>query len=345
MSQFNYQFDTTTPSSSSTSPKVSPSIRPIEFGDNGGFIKDNDLDDIIFISPNDNDEFSLPDDKMLDNIDQLEIPHYLNRQLWNANFISPIHDILSSRKRVHVLDVGCGKGTWILDMSLKYPFSIFIGIDRSPIFPSQNNIKQLNATFLYLNLLEKALPYDNNTFDFVHLRYLNLNLLKVNWSIIINKLINVLKNSSNDDIGYIEICEWDLVTFNNGPVTKKLFKSVQEYLISIGIEPIISKTLEQILKEKPDELTDITIQKKFFPIGNWSRIKARKQHSFSSLNIDYNNSNLKEFLKILNNFKPHLSNYMGMDDKKFDNMIKDFIKEVDSYKTFGQETRIYARKI
>ncbi|CAJ0768536.1 12393_t:CDS:2, partial [Entrophospora sp. SA101] len=186
--------DTTTPSSSSTSPKVSPSIRPIEFGDNGGFIKDNDLDDIIFISPNDNDEFSLPDDKI--------------------------------RKRVNVLDVGCGKGTWILDMSLKYPFSIFIGIDRSPIFPSQNNIKQLNATFLYLNLLEKA----------------------------------------NDDIGYIEICEWDLVTFNNGPVTKKLFKSVQEYLISIGIEPIISKTLEQILKEKPDELTDITIQKKFFPI-------------------------------------------------------------------------------
>ncbi|CAH1757221.1 4393_t:CDS:1 [Entrophospora sp. SA101] len=54
---------------------------------------------------------------------------------------------------------------------------------------------------------------------------------------------------------------------------------------------------------------------------------------------------MKEFLKILNNFKPHLSNYMGMDDKKFDNMIKDFIKEVDSYKTFGQETRIYARKI
>nr|CAG8547339.1 13369_t:CDS:2 [Entrophospora candida] len=282
-------------------------------------------DDLIeFILSNNNDEYPLPNDKKLNEIDPLELPHYLNRQIWNANFTSPIHMSLSN-KRFHVLDFGCGKGTWILDMATKYPNSNFIGIDKSLIYPPRDRIKQMNVTFLYLKSLEDKLTFDKNAFHFVHLRYLNLDLPKANWTILINKLLKVLKKPSDGDDGYIEICEWDLVTFNSGPITKTLFK--------FGIEPIISETLEQILREKTDHLTDITVQKKYFPIGSWPRRLKR-----------IGNLKLKELLKLLNNLKPHLLNCMGINDKEFDDMIKSFIKEVDIHKTFGQEIRIYARK-
>ena len=51
-------------------------------------------------------------------------------------------------------------------------------------------------------------------------------------------------------------------------------------------------------------------------------------------------------MKLLNTFKQlGLPGYMGIDNEKFDRMIKEFVKEVNIYKTFGIEMIIYARKI
>ncbi|CAJ0838511.1 11171_t:CDS:2, partial [Entrophospora sp. SA101] len=55
------------------------------------------------------------------------LTHYALRYLWNNNFSAPVKDLLKSGGRC-VLDIGCGSGTWILEMSYDYPSTSFVGI-------------------------------------------------------------------------------------------------------------------------------------------------------------------------------------------------------------------------
>jgi hypothetical protein len=64
-----------------------------------------------------------------DEFESFNVEHYLFRFQWQSNFSSPIEQNLLSGG-VKVLDVGCGTGTWILDMAREYhPSNIYIGID------------------------------------------------------------------------------------------------------------------------------------------------------------------------------------------------------------------------
>ncbi|KAJ1569957.1 hypothetical protein HK096_008539 [Nowakowskiella sp. JEL0078] len=64
---------------------------------------------------------------MPENLDRLEIRHRVNTHVFGSLFHMPIDDILTqSGKRI--LDVGCGPGSWIRDMAIKYPMTEFFGI-------------------------------------------------------------------------------------------------------------------------------------------------------------------------------------------------------------------------
>lgn len=54
-------------------------------------------------------------------------------------------------------------------MATNYAKSNFVGIDVSPTFPV--SIKPRNITFLEKNILE-GIPYDHESFDFVHMRFM-----------------------------------------------------------------------------------------------------------------------------------------------------------------------------
>lgn len=43
--------------------------------------------------------------------------------MFQWNFISPVHELLVSEKKHKVLDIGCGPGTWVLEMATEYPNS------------------------------------------------------------------------------------------------------------------------------------------------------------------------------------------------------------------------------
>ncbi|CAG8522686.1 5562_t:CDS:2 [Ambispora leptoticha] len=90
-------------------------------------------------------------------IDRLHSQHYLYRHAWKGNFSAPIHERLI--EGIYVLDVGCGPGTWLLDMASSYPTSKFMGIDLFPQFPSE--VKPKNCEFLTADLLE-GLPFEWN---------------------------------------------------------------------------------------------------------------------------------------------------------------------------------------
>ncbi|CAG8640082.1 9972_t:CDS:2, partial [Ambispora gerdemannii] len=89
--------------------------------------------------------------------------------LWQRNFSAPIGDHLKAGG-LKILDVGCGPGTWILEMAKTYPSCSFIGVDISQDYPLSDLPE--NVEFIQANILDR-LPIESNEFDFVVMHFLN----------------------------------------------------------------------------------------------------------------------------------------------------------------------------
>jgi ubiquinone/menaquinone biosynthesis C-methylase UbiE len=81
-------------------------------------------------------------------------------------------------KGIKVLDSGCGPATWCFDMAEAYPNSKFQGIDISRVFPE--SIKPVNVEFVNGNIAQ-LLPFEDNTFDYIHQRLLVGGLTHTDW--------------------------------------------------------------------------------------------------------------------------------------------------------------------
>ncbi|RIA80892.1 hypothetical protein C1645_837886 [Glomus cerebriforme] len=99
---------------------------------------------------------------------------------------------------IKVLDIGCGKGIWILDMT-----NTFIGIAILSIFPNENSHLS-NTGFIQCNLINE-IPFPDSAFDFVFERF----IVYSNFS-----NFNVLKPGD-----YLEIMEYNVNYYNPGPIT------------------------------------------------------------------------------------------------------------------------------
>lgn len=89
-----------------------------------------------------------------------------------------------------MLDVGCGNGTWCLDVATEYPEIDCIGIDMCDVFPKQ--IRPPNVRFEIANVLD-GLPYPDNTFDFVSVRIMLVSLEAHQWPMLWKEVMRVLK--------------------------------------------------------------------------------------------------------------------------------------------------------
>ncbi|CAG8703901.1 4135_t:CDS:2, partial [Scutellospora calospora] len=97
-----------------------------------------------------------------DDFNVLNMGHYMCRYQWQGNFSSPINDKLFDG--IRVLDIGCGTGSWILDMASQYPSSTFLGLDKLDLFPPSDQ-RFPNTGFIQANVLD-GIPFPDNTFDF-----------------------------------------------------------------------------------------------------------------------------------------------------------------------------------
>lgn len=81
------------------------------------------------------------------------------------NYLAPVTDTL--RKGANVLDIGCGPGSWSMEIAGEYPKSTIVGVDMVPLFP--RDIKPSNCLFYQSNILN-GLPFQDGTFDYVFMR-------------------------------------------------------------------------------------------------------------------------------------------------------------------------------
>jgi len=140
-------------------------------------------------------------------------------------------------------------GSWSFDMATNYPHVEFIGIDISPIQPSQ--IKPENFNFIQANLLD-GLPFEDDTFDYVFQRLLVSSVPTDKWPVVIEELIRVLKPGGYLEVSHVEslglyvtqmlirsffnqLVELNPLSENSGPTSIKFGNARMNFLFFIFI--------------------------------------------------------------------------------------------------------------
>ncbi|CAG8493884.1 8618_t:CDS:2 [Cetraspora pellucida] len=239
-------------------------------------------------------------------IDLYEMEHQILKDVWQGNFCCDIRAELQTEKN-YVLDVACGPGHWIRDMSYEFPKSHFIGIQASPchkVEPSSN------TDIFRIDILD-GLSYGNDSFDYVHMSCLGPNFSKSDWEKTIQEMVRVTKPQ-----GIIEIVVGSCDCENSGPIMKKLCNSRRAFLETKGVEVDISKRLESLMKNT-QKFVSLEKQTRKIPIGK-SEIVGEMFQSYFTLMIE--------------SYRDPLSSYLGQSHQEFDETLNSLNSELDRFK-------------
>ena len=139
--------------------------------------------------------YVLPKD--LDETNRLDFQHYMLRSFLKGNHLAPLGQPRD------ILDVGCGTGRWAVELATEFPRANVIGVDVAPppLAESAHGAAAENYTFVQGNVLER-LPFADNSFDYVHQRYLILAIPANRWPQVIAELLRVTRPG-----GWVELIE------------------------------------------------------------------------------------------------------------------------------------------
>ncbi|RIA79557.1 S-adenosyl-L-methionine-dependent methyltransferase [Glomus cerebriforme] len=192
-----------------------------------------------------------------ENIDRQHFNHFFRKHIYGNNFSAPIGEKLA-QGGCKVLDIGCGPGTWLLDLAHKYRNSKFVGVDIEPtVYP--NEIKPGNLNFCEADILN-GLPFPDNEFDFVHQEIMALIIKADQWNFVISEIVRVTKPG-----GFIELVEY-IAPNNNGPILSKVYQTHYDLCLKRGVDTNLIPKLDTIMKSHND-ITEVNRDEKTFIIG------------------------------------------------------------------------------
>ncbi|KAJ3123609.1 hypothetical protein HK100_011545, partial [Physocladia obscura] len=166
-------------------------------------------------------EYFLPSD--VDEQDRLELQHYLLRHLFKGDIVRKDIKESLAKPGSKILDVGCANGWWLDSVSKVYTSAEFYGVEHRQ---QQQDLaesviekaKKLFPTAVFtVGNVVTGLPFEDNTFDVVHQRFLCLGLPTHDFPVAIRELMRITKPG-----GWIELVELDITGYRHGPIAKKL---------------------------------------------------------------------------------------------------------------------------
>ncbi|KAG0163216.1 hypothetical protein DFQ30_000517 [Apophysomyces sp. BC1015] len=152
-----------------------------------------------------------------------------------------------------ILDVGCGPGSWVMEMAVDYPNAQFTGIDMSDIFPT--TIRPDNVSFEMVNILE-GLPFEDGSFDLVHMRLMVSGIRVPEWPRVLDEIYRVLKPG-----GIIQWGELDFTETSQSPMIEHFITSFHSVMQERQQDPWIAFKLEPMLTEHQFEVVEYTKKK------------------------------------------------------------------------------------
>ena len=141
---------------------------------------------------------------------RLDFQHYGLKLLMGTNYKAPLN---ADRVR-NILDVGSGTGRWMLEMSREYPDAYMVGIDIE--LPEKYIVLPLRCHIEQFNILN-GLPFQYDTFQYVHQRLLAGSIPMYVWPMHIQELVRVLSPG-----GWLELLETGNIFHDAGPATTRL---------------------------------------------------------------------------------------------------------------------------
>ncbi|CAG8509301.1 3787_t:CDS:2 [Gigaspora margarita] len=237
----------------------------------------------------------------------------IRKHLFQKNFFSPIEEKLIIGAKV--LDVGCGSGFWVIDMGSEYPSSTFIGIDiDSTKFPSHDQ-QSPNVGFLACNITH-GIPFPPETFDFVHMSMMCCALTEDQWHQLVREIVRILKCD-----GWVEFVEGDPWFKNYG----KVGTLVIETCINVNIHAMIPKLIGSM-----NAFRDLEYVNAEYPLGDWGGCLGK----FTLANIRKVCEGIIDAQK-----------YFGLSAKEYDDLLTNFVKELNENRATGFYHRYFARKV
>ncbi|KAJ3110915.1 Conserved oligomeric Golgi complex subunit, partial [Physocladia obscura] len=218
-----------------------------------------------------------------------------------------------------VLDIGCANGWWLNSVGKAYPAAELYGVDLAPSVVEAATQYLPQAKFFAENVVT-GLSFDDNTFDYVHQRYLVFGLPKNQYPAVIRELIRVTKSG-----GWIELVEPDVNTFNAGPVDKQLTTAVHGLIAYRELDKSLGSNLENHIIEA---IKDTNI--------HTDNIKK------STISLPYNWDGpigemvARDFKEAYGNMEDYLHKQLGITREEYRNLVDSLFNEWKSFKTFSK---------
>ena len=176
--------------------------------------------------------YLLPKDEQEDA--RLRFQHYVLQHAFGNAYLAPLPADLHS-----ILDVGCGTGTWLLEMTRQFPRAHLLGLDL--VCTSLPQPLPETCLFVQADLLQ-GLPFPTGQFDFTHQRLLVGAIPALRWPEVVRELVRVTRVG-----GWVECLEVGATVQPMGRATERLLSWVRETSLARGIDVALVSQLGSLL--------------------------------------------------------------------------------------------------
>ncbi|KAI9257907.1 S-adenosyl-L-methionine-dependent methyltransferase [Sporodiniella umbellata] len=238
--------------------------------------------------------------------DRLTAQHFCFKELFKGNISSSVKETLDFENGISILDIGCGSGAWLADMNFEYPKCTYYGCD---IIEAPDIIQKLPCLNFLHGSVAQGLPYTDNMFDFVHMRFFVYALRADEWPYAIKEAIRVTKPG-----GMIQFVDGSPEAPKD---TNSACYRVMNEMYSISMErkqiPDIAYKLEDLVSLN----TNIKIVQSFHKINN-SNEETLLAKKFAW-----------DFGKAVEGMMPHIGPRLGLESKQdISNYLTEFKKDL-----------------
>ncbi len=178
--------------------------------------------------------------------------HVAMRAFFGTHMFAPI------QQPAHILDAGCGTGAWAEEMHALFPSAQITGMDISMPMGVIDQSQPAGYTFVHGNILD-PLPFQEASFDYVHMRFLFSVVPVQLWPLVVGELVRVTSPG-----GWIELVEAYL-PHDGGPALAQLEAWANQVFALRDVDASYAHHIAHFLREAG--ATNIELREEDLPIG------------------------------------------------------------------------------